>query len=290
MLTAFTALIAWPTPAIAQEEKQGGEKTAVVEYTGRVLRVDRGDPAMVVVKTDKTDLNVELAPMTFIESSKLSLAPNSEVTVRGYDTIRDGRSLFVATEVTSQGSVVKLRDAELNPLWTVKSVAVDPPAAHIFTHSGKVKTFQSADPAVVVLETEKGPITAELAPMTFIEANRLVLAPNDAVAVRGYEMIRDGKAVFVATEVTTRDRRVIRLRSDTLEPVWVKTTTTTFKEGDPIDVNGTVTSVETTDAPDSRSVTITTEEGPPAPPPADRVRARGGWRLRIGGRCLRLPW
>ena len=103
MLTAFTALIVWPTPAIAQEEKQGGEKTAVVEYTGKVLRVDRGDPAMVVVKTDKTDLNVELAPMTFIESSKLSLAPNSEVTVRGYDTIRDGRSVFVATEVTSQG-------------------------------------------------------------------------------------------------------------------------------------------------------------------------------------------
>ena len=39
--------------------------------------------------------------------------------------------------------------------------------------------------------------------MTFIEANKLVLAPNDAVTVRGYETIRDGKTVFVATEVTT---------------------------------------------------------------------------------------
>ena len=290
ILTAFTTLITWSTPAIAQEAKQIGEKTAVVAYTGKVLRVDRGDPAMVVVKTDKADLNVELAPMSFIESSKLTLAPDYEVAVRGYETIRDGKSIFVATEVTSQGNVVKLRDAELNPLWTVKSAPVEQPA-HIFTYSGRVKTFQSADPAVVVLETEKGPITTELAPMTFIEANRLVLAPNDAVTVRGYEMIRDGKAVFVATEVTTRDRRVVRLRSDTLEPVWVNTTTTTFKEGDPIDVRGTVTSVETTDTPDSRSVTIKTEEGPPAPPPADRVRARG-WRLRLGDRawCIRRPW
>jgi hypothetical protein len=308
LLTACTALAIWSTPAIAQEpsgQKQEVEKKTVVAYTGKVLRVDRGDPAMVVVKTEKTDLNVELAPMTFIESSKLTLAPDSDVTVRGYETIRDGKSVFVATEVTSQGNVVKLRDADYKPLWTVKSVAAERPA-HVFTYTGKVKTFQTADPAVVIVETDKGPITTELAPMTFIEANKLVLSPNDAVTVRGYETIRDGKTVFVASEVTTPDRRVVRLRSDTLEPVWVKTSpvtnTTTFKEGDLIDVNGTVTAIETTDTPDGRYVTITTEEGTRtialAPgtyleknkytlAPGDRVRVRG-WHANRPGRGLFL--
>ena len=125
MLTAFTALIVWSTPVIAQVEKQDVkqevEKRTVVAYTGKVLRVDRGDPAMVVVKTDKTEMNVELAPMSFVESSKLTLAPDSVVAVRGYQTIRDGKAVFVATEVTSQGNVVKLRDADFKPLWTVKS-------------------------------------------------------------------------------------------------------------------------------------------------------------------------
>ena len=309
MITAFTALTAWSTPVIAQVEKQEVkqevEKRTVVAYTGKVLRVDRGDPAMVVVKTDKTDLNVELAPMSFVESSKLTLAPDSEVAVRGYETIRDGKAVFVATEVTSQGNVVKLRDADFKPLWTVKSTAVEKPA-HIFTYTGKVKTFQSADPAVVIVETDKGPITTELAPMTFIEANKLVLAPNDAVTVRGYETIRDDKTVFVASEVTTPDRRVVRLRSDTLEPVWVKTgpvtNTTTFKEGDLIDVNGTVTAIETTDTPDGRFVTIKTEEGPRtialAPGtyleknkyvlnPGDRVRVRA-WPTQRTGRGVFL--
>lgn len=292
LLTACAALAIWSTPTNAQDEKQIVEKKTVVAYTGKVVRVDRADPAMVVVKTDKTDLNVELAPMNFIESSKLTLAPDSEVTVRGYETIRDGKNVFVATEVTSQGNVVKLRDADYKPLWTVKTAAVEKPA-HIFTYAGKVKTFQTADPAVVIVETDKGPITTELAPMTFIEANKLVLAPNDAVTVRGYETIRDGKTVFVASEVTTPDRRVVRLRSDTLEPVWVKTSTvtntTTFKEGDLIEVNGTVTGIETTDTPDGRYVTVKTEEGPRtialapgtyleknkyALSPGDRVRVR----------------
>ena len=99
----------------------------------------------------------------------------------------------------------------------------------------------------------------------------------------------------------------MRLRSDTLEPVWVKTTgdqTTTFKEGDLIDVNGTVTAIETTDTPDGRFVTIKTEEGPRtialAPgtyleknkyvlTPGDRVRVRGWHSMRPAAACSSRP-
>src|SRR4029079_17856186 len=98
LLTAFTALTAWSTSSIAQEPKENGNghKKTIVTYTGKVVSLEKADPAMVVVKTDKADLNVELAPMTFLESSKLMLEPDSDVTVRGYETMRDGKTVFVA--------------------------------------------------------------------------------------------------------------------------------------------------------------------------------------------------
>ena len=308
LLTALTALTAWTTQAIAQEGN--GHKKTVVTYTGKVVTFEKSDPAMVVVKTDKADLNVELAPMTFLESSKLTLAPDSDVTVRGYETMRDGKTVFIATEVTSGSNVVKLRDPEFKPLWTVKTVEQQP--ATVVTYTGKVKTFTKADPALVVVETDKGPVTTELAPMTFIDENKIVLAPNEMITVRGYETTRDGKTVFVATELTAPDRRVIRFRSATREPVWVKTTTTTYKEADITDLNGAVTVIETTDTPEGRTITIKTDDGPRvialAPgtyleknqyvlKPGDRIRVRGWHRprgaflaseLRLGDRVWRF--
>jgi pyruvate kinase len=257
MLTAFAALTAWSTQTIAQEKENGHKKTVVV-HTGKVVSFDRGDPAMVVVKTEKADVNVELAPMSFIEQNKLTLAPDSAVSIRGYETTRDGKTVFVASEVTSGSNVIKLRDADFKPLWTVKSTAVEPQATTaLVTRTGKVTTFTKGDPSVVVLETDKGAVTTELAPMTFIDENKVILAPNDMVTVRGFESVRDGKTYFVASDLTLPDRRIIRFRNEARDPVWVKTTeTTTLRETDITDLNGTVTVIETTDTPDGRFMTI----------------------------------
>ena len=301
LITAFTALTVWSTPSIAQVEKENGHKKTVVAYTGKVVKLEKGDPAMVVVKTDKTDLDVELAPTTFLETSKLTLAPDSDITVRGYETMKDGKTVFVATEVTSGTNVVKLRDPDFKPLWTVKTTAVEQQPAQIVTYTGKVKTFTKGDPALVVVETDKGAITTELAPMSFIDENKILLAPDQTITVRGYETTREGKTVFIATEMTAPDRRVIRFRSDTREPVWVKTTTTTYKEADLTDLNGTVTVVETTDTPDGRYITIKTDDGPRvialAPgtyleknryvfAPGERIRVRGWNSQRHGARVF----
>jgi hypothetical protein len=262
MLTAVGLLGAWTTPSIAQDEKGNGHKKTIVTHSGKIVTVEKGDPAMVVVKTEKADVNVELAPMTWLEQQKLMLNPDADLTVRGYEITRDGKTVFIATEVTSDGNVIKLRDPEFKPLWTTAKVTTtEQKPATVVTYTGKVKTFTKGDPALVVVETEKGPITTELAPMTFIDENKLVLSPNDAITVRGYEMSRDGKTVFVATEVTSPDRRVIRFRSDAREPVWVKTTTTTYKETDLTDITGAVTVVETTDTPDGRYVKVKTDDG-----------------------------
>jgi hypothetical protein len=300
LICLFTTLglLGWSTNAVAQEEN--GQKKTVIAYSGKVVRVDPGDPAMVVVKTDKADLNVELAPMTFIEQNKLTLTPDSEVTVRGYETLRSGRNVFVATEVNSGGTLVKLRDADFKPLWvTTTKVEPQQPATAIVTYSGKVKTFQRADPALAVIETDKGAITAELGPMTYLEENKLLLNPNDVITVRGYNVTRGDRDVFVVTDVTTAEPRTVRFRSEKRDPLWVKTTTetVTLKPGDITDLSGDVTVVETTDTPDGRYVTIKTDAGPrviavgPGPylekqryvfTPGDRIRVRGWASTRAG--------
>jgi outer membrane protein assembly factor BamB len=296
-LTAMAVAGLLTPPALTQEEN--GQKRAIVTHTGKIVKFERGDPAIVLVKTEKAELNAELAPMTFIEKEKLTLVPEQEITIKGYEMVRDGKSVFVATELTSQGSVVKLRDADFKPLWTETTRTTVQPA--IVTTTGTVKTFTRGDPAIAVLQTDKGELVTELAPMTFVEENRLLLAPNEAITLRGYENVRDGKTVFVATEVTMPDRRIVKLRTETREPVWVKTAPAT-ELGEIRDLSGAVTVVDTTDTPDGRTVTIKTDDGPRviavAPgtyltkhryvlAPGDKVIVRG-WDTNRAGRRVFL--
>jgi len=291
-LIAFSVLTLGTTTALAQ-----GEKTVIV-HTGKVVKIDRGDPAVVVVKTEKADLDVELGPFAYLEENRLTLAPDAAVSIRGYEEKRGDRTVFVATEVTAGDRVVKFRDPAFKPLWTLKSTAVEQTPVTIVTYSGKVKAFTRSDPAVVVLETDKGEVTTELAPITYVDENKLVLSPSDAIVVKGYQTLRDGKPVFVATELTTGDRRVVRFRSEAREPLWVRASTeTTIVPGEITDLSGDVTVVETTDTPDGRFVTIKTDSGPRviavAPgtyltkqryvfAPGDRIRVRGWASTRAG--------
>ena len=73
-----------------------------------------------------------------------------------------------------------------------------------------------------VLKTDVADINAELAPMSFLEANRLTFNADDDVTVKAYEITRDGQKLFVVTEVTTRDKRIVRFRRDDQTPVWSK--------------------------------------------------------------------
>jgi len=301
LLTAVGLLSLGTTTTLAQHEN--GHKKTVVVQTGKVVRLDRGDPAVVVVKTDKSDLNVELGPITYLEENKLVLSPDSDVSFRGYEEKRGGNTVFVATEVTYGGNVVKLRDPEFKPLWTVKSTAVEQQPVKIITYTGKVRTFTKADPAFVILETDKGEVTTELAPLTYVEENKLMFSPNDVITIKGYETTRDGKTVFVATEVTTTDRRVVRFRSEAREPLWVKASTeTAIVPAEITDLSGDVTVIETTDTPDGRFITIKTDSGPQiiavAPgsyltknryafTAGDRIRVRG-WHTRRAGRPVFL--
>jgi hypothetical protein len=136
---------------------------------------------------------------------------------------------------------------------------VEKPGQKIVTYTAKVKSFERADPAVVVIKTDTAELPAELAPMTFLEQNQLVFNPNDEVVVKGYETTRDGRKILVVTEVTPKGRSVVRFRGDDMQPVWAKATTGQREEIR--DVTGAVTVVETVDTPDGRLVTIKSDTG-----------------------------
>jgi hypothetical protein len=245
---------------IAQEN---GHKKVVVIHKGKVTKFERLNPAYVVVKTDKGEINAELAPMTFIEENKLIFSPDDDLTVKGYETMRDGKRIFIATEVTTKDNrTVRLRGDDFNPVWTKVTTTTGNGATTetVVTYTGKVRTFERRDPAMVVLNTDKGEIMAELAPLTFVEENKLIFAPDDEITVKGYETMRDGKRIFIVTEVTTKDRRVVKLRTDARTPVWTKVTTTE-RPAEIRDITGAVTVVDTTDSPDGRLVTIRSDSG-----------------------------
>jgi len=255
-----TGLAAQETRKEKEKEKETEKRTMVVR-TGKIKTFERsGDPATIVVRTDKGEVNAELAPVTYLEEQKLSLAPDQDITVRGYETVRDGRTVFVTSEVTSAGRVVRLRNDDDAPVWTKVTTGTPMPEKNVVV-TGKVKVFEKTDPARVVIVSDSGETTAELAPMTYLEQNKLVFAPNDTISVTGYQTIRDDRPIFVVTELTAKDNRIIRLRGIDREPMWTKVTTIQPATSEATDLTGTVTVVETTDTPDGRLVTVKTDSG-----------------------------
>jgi sporulation protein YlmC with PRC-barrel domain len=115
----------------------------------------------------------------------------------------------------------------VTPYWEVRGAGVVTPVAEgrareLKVYTGKIKTFKKQDPAMVVLKTDVAELQVELAPVAFLEANRLIFNADDDVTVKAYEITRDGEKIFVVTEVTTGDKRIVKFRRDDATPVWSK--------------------------------------------------------------------
>jgi sporulation protein YlmC with PRC-barrel domain len=115
----------------------------------------------------------------------------------------------------------------VTPYWEVRGGGVVAPVAEgavreTKVYTGKVMTFTKQDPAIVVLKAGGSEIRAELAPMAFLDENRLTFNADDDVTLKAYEVTRDGRKVFVVTEVTTKDKRIVKFRNDDATPVWSK--------------------------------------------------------------------
>lgn len=63
------------------------------------------------------------------------------------------------------------------------------------------------------------PIVVQLAPGWYLDENGIGYGPRERLVVRGRREVRQGRSVFVATEVRQGDRWV-PLRDETGRPVW----------------------------------------------------------------------
>jgi hypothetical protein len=208
-----------------EDGRENGQRSFAV-HSGKVKTFQRSDPSELVITTDRGEIQAELAPATFIEQQRLTFDPNANVTVSGYETMRNGRSIFVVTEVTTaDGRVVRLRRDDTTPLWTQATIEnrMESPSA-IRDVSGTVTYVESGacespHGRLVTIRTDAGERVIALGPGSYLDRQRWDLRPNETIVVRGYDYDRDGRRVFIATEVR-KGSQTWRLRSDDGTPLW----------------------------------------------------------------------
>src|SRR5262249_23248774 len=94
------------------------------DLTGTVTFVDTSSACgesiqgrTVTIRTDTGDRVIALGPGNYLERQHWALRPSDVVTVRGWDTTRDGRRVFIATEVRRGNETWRLRRDDGSPLW-----------------------------------------------------------------------------------------------------------------------------------------------------------------------------
>jgi sporulation protein YlmC with PRC-barrel domain len=216
-------------PSLVVENGNGtrdGTKRDIVVHTGKVKAFQRLDPSQVVITTDRGEVQAELAPMSFLDQQRLTFDANSNVTLKGYDTMRNARRTFVVTEVTRDGRAVRLRRDDMTPMWTEATVVQqgsDAPSA-IRDLTGTVThvesgACESAQGRQVTLRTADGDQVIGLGPGTYLDGQRWGLRNNETITVRGYDYGQSGSRVFIATEVR-KGNEVWKLRRDDGTPLW----------------------------------------------------------------------
>jgi len=214
-------------------------------YQGTVKSLNRGNPSTLVVTTDRGELGAELAPATYLDSQHLTLDPNTSVTVRGYETMRNGYRTFIATELVANGQTIRLRGNDSTPLWTESTVGASDPgmtvqptndtarttagtyASSLRDVTGTVSYLDSSGPCGESIQGRQVTIRASdgtervvaLGPGTFLDSRHWTLRPNDTVTIRGYDSDYRGNRVFMATEVR-RGTETWRLRNEDGTPIW----------------------------------------------------------------------
>lgn len=91
-----------------------GEVVAVERVAGRGRR---GSGVHLEVKTASGTLPVHLGPEWFLKDQPLQVKTGDRVSVTGSKVDFRGESAVIATEVARDGDVLKLRNAEGDPVW-----------------------------------------------------------------------------------------------------------------------------------------------------------------------------
>ena len=95
-------------------EKVSGEVASVETFTpGKGI----SSGTHITVKTDKETIPVHLGPNWFIQEQGLTLAPQDKVIITGSRITYEGKPAIIASEVSKDNRVWKLRDDTGMPQW-----------------------------------------------------------------------------------------------------------------------------------------------------------------------------
>jgi hypothetical protein len=97
---------------------------AVETVTAQVLSVEQvtgrrgaGRGVALSVKAGNETLSVHLGPAWFLDEQPLRFAAGDTVAIKGSHAFRRGQDIFLAQEVTKDGTILKLRDENGVPVW-----------------------------------------------------------------------------------------------------------------------------------------------------------------------------
>lgn len=132
----FSVLLGVALQASAQGNRGGGwgpgspygrmyNPQTVETVRGEITKVEKTVPIRgmhrgvhLLLKTAQPEpLAVHLGPERFVERQDFTLKPGDKVEVRGSRVMFDGKPAIIAAEVTKDGKILHLRDANGVPVW-----------------------------------------------------------------------------------------------------------------------------------------------------------------------------
>jgi len=197
-----------------------------ITHTGTIKTFTRGEPSNLVITTNQGEIHADLGPASFLDQNQLKFDAGSAITVRGFETTRDGRTTFVVTEVVANERTVALQrndaarisgDVVTSPAGESQYPIRDITGTVTYIESGACE--ESGYGRQVTIRTADGERTVALAPGTYLDERRWVLNPRDTITVRGYDYDRNGTRTFIATELR-RGNDTWQFRRADLTPLW----------------------------------------------------------------------
>ena len=73
---------------------------------------------ILLVDSGSRTLRVDLAPESYLELTGVQIRPGDRIEIKGADVAREGPPILLATEITTGGRTLRLRDESGNPLWS----------------------------------------------------------------------------------------------------------------------------------------------------------------------------
>jgi DNA/RNA endonuclease YhcR with UshA esterase domain len=95
------------------------DKSSEVKIKGVIdeVKTASGNTVHIMLKNDKGPMDVMVAPEKFLKEMEITFAKGDAVEILGSQLTVDGTAELLAREVTRNGDVMVMRDAQGKPVW-----------------------------------------------------------------------------------------------------------------------------------------------------------------------------